>query len=118
MQPGSVQVLPGSTLILIASATSTTALVVSTIHLDTFADPTPGIGQFVSLSDWRGANCIGSPAGTYFQYVNPGGIGETDIPLERGLGVPAGGSFCAETTGGVKMDISVSGYTVPANSVP
>ena len=118
VQTGSVAVVPSTNDVLVANASATTAMVISTIHIGTFADPTPGSGQFVSLSDWRGANCSGSPTGTYFQYVTPGGIGETDIPLDPGLGVPAGGSFCAQTTGSLKVDISVSGYSAPAGSVP
>jgi hypothetical protein len=93
------------------------ALIVTTIHVDTTADPTPGNSQGLYLNVQDGS-CSGfSFVGTYFQFVNPGGIGETDIPLAPGLGVPAGDALCAIEIGSVQALVSVSGYTVPAGTV-
>jgi hypothetical protein len=101
----------------VASPPGGAALVITTVHVDTFADPTPGAGQAVDLQLGTGTTCSGF-VGTYFQTVNPGGMGETDIPLAPGLGIPAGDSLCASEFGSVKADVSVSGYTVPAGTVP
>jgi hypothetical protein len=93
------------------------ALVVTTVHLDTYADPTPGFGQYAFLVVETGTSCTGSDVGSYFQILNPGGIGEIDIPVAPGLGIPSGDALCAESGGSVGIGASVSGYTVPASAV-
>jgi hypothetical protein len=93
------------------------ALVVTTIHIDTFVDPSPGSGQNILFLISTGTSCSGSEVGSYIEYLNPGGIGETDIPMAPGLGIPEGDSLCAEAGGSVVAEVSVSGFTVPAAAV-
>jgi hypothetical protein len=93
------------------------ALIVTTIHVDVFGDPTPGNGQNVALLVENNNACTGSQVGSYFQFVNPAVLGETDIPLAPGLGIPAGGALCAFAGGAVQAEVSVSGYKVPAGTV-
>jgi len=101
----------------VASPPSGDALIVTTIHIDTASDPTPGAGQNVVLNIQTGT-CSGSQVGTYGQVVNPGSLGETDIPFTPGLAVPAGDALCGAANGSIIPEVSVTGYTVPSSEVP
>jgi hypothetical protein len=96
----------------------TSAAIVTTIHIDTFGDPAPGPGQTVDLTVEANSCTEGALVGTFFAIVNPGAIGETDLPTSPGLAVPAGDSLCAEADGSISTEVWVSGYTVPAAAVP
>ncbi len=102
----------------VAVAPTGLALIVTVIHVDTFADPTPGSGQYAEFLITAAANCTGGQVGSYTQLVNPGAVGEIDVPLSPGVPVPTGGTLCGLVSGAVRADVSVSGYTVPAASVP
>jgi hypothetical protein len=101
----------------VASPPTSSALVVTTIHVDTFVDPSPGDDQNILLLVDTGTTCTGSRVGSYLEYLNPDGIGETDVPMAPGLGIPQGDSLCAEAEGSVIAEVSVSGYTVPSAAV-
>ncbi len=102
----------------VALAPSPFALVVTTLHIDTYADPTPGAGQLDVFVVETGTSCTGSFVGNFTQVVNPGAIGETEISVTPGLGVPAGDALCADAAGSLEVENSVSGYTVPSAAVP
>jgi hypothetical protein len=104
-------------IVAIAEAPSWAALIVTTIHVGTFVDPTPGSGQFIQLVITTGG-CPGGQVGSFNLDVHPGAIGETDIPITPGVAVPAGDILCAGGVGSVQADISVTGYTVPSSEVP
>jgi hypothetical protein len=93
------------------------ALIVTTIHVNVYSDPTPGTGNNVALIVESNNACTGSQVGSFFHLVNPGGVGEIDLPLAPGLGIPSGGALCAQQNGSVAAEVSVSGYTVPAGTV-
>ncbi len=93
------------------------ALVVTTIHIDVYSDPSPGAGQYVVFVVETGTTCSGSMVGTFHPSINPGAIGPIDVPLEPGLGIPAGDALCGISGGSVGAVASVSGYTVPSSSV-
>jgi hypothetical protein len=100
----------------VAVAPSGAALIVTTIHLGTFTDPTPGSGNFIQLVITTGG-CPGGQVGSFNLFVHPGAIGETDIPLTPGVAVPAGDILCAGGVGSVQADLSATGYTVPSSEV-
>jgi hypothetical protein len=112
-----VNLTPGVGFVPVASPPSGDALIVTTIHIDTTSDPTPGPGQDVALNIQTGA-CSGSQVGSYGQAVNPGSPGETDVPFTPGLAIPAGDALCGAANGSVLPEASVSGYTVPSSEVP
>jgi hypothetical protein len=93
------------------------ALIVTILHVATFSDPTPGSGNDVEFFIVSGTNCAGTIVGSFFDVVWPGSVGEIDVPLAPGLGVPAGDSLCASQNGSVGTSVGVSGFTVPATSV-
>ena len=84
----------------VATTPSGLALVVTMIHLDVWDDPSPGTGNYV-----------------VFLSTNPGSIGEIDVPLEPGLGIPSGDALCGVEGGKVQAQAWVSGYTVPSGDV-
>ncbi len=106
-----------TTLTPVTSPPTGLALVVTTIHLDVYGDPSPGSGQAVAFFIVTGTTCSGSLVGSYGQIINPNSIGEIDVPFAPGLGLPAGDALCGQVLGSVAAEASVSGYTVPSSSV-
>jgi hypothetical protein len=102
----------------VVSAPAGDALIVTTIHLNTIDDPSPGPGLNIVLNIEPAPSCDEGQVGSYLQEVNPGSVGETDIPFNPGLAVPAGDALCALTFNGLDADVSVTGYTVPSSEVP
>lgn len=112
------QILSTDGLTQVATPPTGFALVVTTIHVDVYSDPSPGPGQAVAFLVETGTTCSGSIVGSYAQDINPGTVGEIDVPLAPGLGIPSGDALCGTSAGGsVEADASVSGYTVPSSSV-
>jgi hypothetical protein len=103
---------------LIAKPKTNDSLIVTTIHYDVFADPTPGSGENVVVEELTGSECAGSLVGSWYHYLNPATDGETDMPLAPGLVVAKGDSLCGVAEGSVDADMSVSGYTVSSTDAP
>jgi hypothetical protein len=91
-------------------------LVMTTIHVNVFANPSPGSASSVDLFVAPNAAC-NTGAGPYFEALNPGELGEQDISLGPGVNVPSGDFLCAGDFGNVQSRVAVSGYTVPAGTV-
>jgi hypothetical protein len=51
-------------------------------------------------------------------FENPATLGMTSIPVDPGVGVPAGQALWALRGGSVGVEVYAMGYTVPASSVP
>ncbi len=114
----SQDVFLGSAYSPVATPPAGLALVVTTIHVDVYADPSPGSNQVVAFDVQLGTTCSqGTQVGSYSQIINPGSLEEVDVPLEPGLGIPAGDALCGLVSGSVGAEASVSGYTVPSSSV-
>jgi hypothetical protein len=92
-----------------------TALIVTSIHMDTYDDPAPGVGHNV-IFRVQDTHC--TTRTSIVDDVTPGGVGMTVLPFETGLAVPADNALCAEQNGSEKADVYVFGYTVPASTVP
>ncbi len=94
------------------------ALIVTFIHINTIADPTPGLANGVVVLVESGTTCSSNEqVGSYLAGVNPPTVGETDLSLGPGVSVPAGDAMCALDSDKVEADGSVSGYTVPPSEV-
>jgi hypothetical protein len=100
----------------ILEAPSTAALVITSIRVDTFQNPTPGPTDTMLFQIEAGA-CAGTDVSPYGEVISPGGIGETVLPLDPGLGIPAGDSLCVGSGGGIESYVTASGYTVPSSEV-
>ena len=101
----------------VATPPSSSALIITGLHIDTYTDPTPGSGNLVEFVVETGTSCSGSFVGTFRQIVNPGTDGEIDIPLAPGLAVPSGDALCTVSGGSVAAEVTASGYTIPATAV-
>ena len=71
-----------------ATPPSGTALVLTYLHTDIGADPTPGQGNDVIYIIGNAA-CT-ARVGTFEVAINPATDGEQDTPLSPGLGIPSG----------------------------
>jgi len=115
-QPG-FQFLPSGSTVSFPAPTDS-ALVITSLRIDAYYDPSPGGGSDVFFEVETGTSCAGSMVGTYDEIVNPGGIGVTVIPLDPGVGIPEGDALCAQAgAGGMDSEVNLSGYTVPSSSV-
>jgi hypothetical protein len=95
------------------------ALIVTSIHVDVTALPAVGGANNVGLI-YGPAN---STARTEFYEfftpeVTPATVGETTIPLDAGLAIPAGWALCGFIGGTMGAQAWASGYTVPSAPVP
>jgi hypothetical protein len=101
----------------IATPKSGDALIVTSIHFDVLADPTPGGEDYIWVQEDAGSTCT-SPVGTWRYFLNPPTIGGFDLPLSPGLVVAKGDALCGLVADSVTADVSVSGYTVSSTDAP
>lgn len=97
----------------VAAPPSGKALVVKTLIIDVYEMSTPGVSAFLAFAIGKADVCE-----TGYTYLDLPGIGPFTIPFEPGLVVPAGYSLYGYQTGGVSARTTVTGYLVPASSVP
>jgi hypothetical protein len=104
---------------ILAKPPSGKALVITSIHVETFRNSTPGQTEFFRLFISSDATCSLS-APTDVEYVTPAGLVSTVLPYEPGIGIPAGKALCAKTSdvANLNADISAWGYTVAPAAVP
>jgi hypothetical protein len=87
------------------------AMIVREVRVDVFADPSPGPDE--DLTIYRDSTCTSQVAD-----VNPATVGETVLPFDPGLGIPANSGISARATGSVEAEAYVDAYSVSASSVP
>jgi hypothetical protein len=87
------------------------AMIVRDVRIDVYEDPSPGISQLVALYD-------DTTCSDLIADVNPPTIGETVLPFDPGVGIPAGSSLSMVTNGSVAAEVYTDGYSVPSNQVP
>jgi hypothetical protein len=88
------------------------ALIVRQVQIDVAADP-PGQGNFVAL--YSSTACSGGS----IRVVHTSGPGEITVPFDPGYRVRGGAGIAAKVYGAsLSVNISVSGYRVPAAAVP
>ena len=107
------ELIPADLCVVVATPPKTKALILKTIDVNTnnMTAP-PAHNKYVGIL--VGTNCSN---GRIVAFVNPPGIGLTVIPLDPGVGVPAGQSLWAQAVG-ISVDVSGTGYTVSAATVP
>jgi hypothetical protein len=115
-QSGESHPVSGGDYVPVAVSPSGLALVITVLHIDAVADPTPGSSNVQFTVD-SNSTCTGGVVGSFGQEINPGAIGETDISLEPGVGVPTGGSLCALALNGMNVQTSASGYVVGSSVI-
>jgi hypothetical protein len=97
------------------------ALVVTSIHVDTYMDSIPGSGffDFVRSSD---GSCSSASIDIEMEEVNPPGIGMTDLQYDipGGMTIPAGKALCVWSADPAHLRAAVTawGYAVASTAVP
>jgi hypothetical protein len=117
VQTGDVTMNP-SNYSVVAQPAAGHALIVTWLHYDVYADPSPGADQNLYLVEETGSTCSGSQVGSWYHFLNPATDGETDISLSPGLVVAKGDSICGLANGSVIGEVSVSGYSVSSTDAP
>jgi hypothetical protein len=97
----------------IAAPPSGKAMIVREVRINVDEDPSPGSGQDIAIYD--SADCSGS---TEVADVNPPTVGETIVPFDPGLGVPANSVLSADVGGSVAAQVYTDGYSVASSQVP
>lgn len=94
-------------------APSSRGLVITSVRVNVFANPSPGAGNgvYFYLGD---PQCRSEKIAT----VNPATLGVQQLSFAPGLPVAKGDGLYAQAGGAVDADVFVSGYTVSGGSVP
>jgi hypothetical protein len=118
-QSDDASVISAAGFAVVATPPSGSALVITSILINTKADPTPGSSAFLQTFVESGTTCNDSSplAGNFDHFVNPATLGEDDISLATGLVVPSGDALCMEAQGGIDVTSAAAGYTVPATDI-
>jgi hypothetical protein len=94
------------------------ALVVTSIVIDTYSDPTPNSSAALSfVVSSMDATCA-HQVQALITDVNPSGFGMTTIPFPSGVVIPAGRALCSAKTASIGVEIGVYGYLVAASAAP
>jgi hypothetical protein len=87
-------------------------MILRDVKIDVFSVTSTGAGQNVLV--YTGAQCDGFLVGD----VNPAMVGETVLPFDPGLGIPAGSGLSGFADGTVQAEVYTDGYSVPSATVP
>jgi hypothetical protein len=88
------------------------AMIVREVRVDVGQDPSPGVNQNVVI--YGDAMCSGNPIAD----VNPATVGETTLPFDPGLGIPAKSGLSVFVNGSVVAEVYADGYSVSSATVP
>ena len=96
----------------IFTAPADKAIVVKTLLVDTYVNPSPSQLDYIAIH--LGTDC-GSNVVLFDSTTT---VGLESIPLDPGVAVPAGQSLSVRTSGDLRAEVYGMGYTVPAGAVP
>jgi hypothetical protein len=98
------------------------ALVVTSIHVNTTYDPTPGPDQAVRIFRSSDGTCKSNTLELAMEEVNPASVGVTDLryDLPGGMAIPSGKALCLVNNDSPNLAAAVTawGYTVASSAVP
>jgi hypothetical protein len=98
----------------IAAVGTSRGLVVKSIHIDTYVNPSPGSGQAFYL--YYGP--ASSPCSNILEVANPPGIGPTVLDLGAGVALPAGNYLSVQAGGSVAAEFTAYGFTIASSQAP
>lgn len=99
----------------IATSPANKALVIESLSLNTYSNPTPGQAQNVQF--YIGPTNHG-PLAPIVAQINPPGLGLDTVNVESGIIVPSGSSLYADGNGSVQGLVFGFGYIVAAGNGP
>jgi hypothetical protein len=108
-------VFQGAGLTEVAAPLPTMALIITSIHISAFNVTATG-DPFVQFNIQSGP-CTEATQPGPFDELDTNTSGETVLPYEPGVVVPAGDVVCGESYNGLSAAVTVVGYSVPGNSV-
>lgn len=94
----------------IATPPTGKAMVVREVRINVYTNPLAGTGDQLEIYD--NPNCSGDPVGD----VNPAAVGETTLPFDPGLSVPAHSGLSAEAKV-LSAEVYTDGYAVASSQV-
>jgi hypothetical protein len=98
------------------------ALVVASVHVNTYFVSNPGPGVYVSLFRSNDGTSSTTSLDLLLEMVNPGGVGITQLQydLPGGMTIPAGKALCARISSpsSLLVEATAWGYSVPSTAVP
>jgi hypothetical protein len=97
----------------VAPVAANRALVIKSLHVDAYQDPSPGVG-IVRLSYGPSSN----PCAITLEDVNPGGIGVTALDYGSGLALPTADYLGVQVGGSVLAEVFAFGFTIPSSQAP
>lgn len=95
----------------VAQPPTSQAMVVGDVRIDVFNVSTTGPDQDIAL--YGDSTCT-----TQVGDVNPATVGETTLPFDPGLAIPAGSGMSARALGTVEAEVYTDAFAVPASAVP
>jgi hypothetical protein len=112
----------GGTCLKVIAPPAGKALVVTSIHVNTYNAATPGGGENVAFYRSSDGTCHLATLDLLMDRVNPGVVGVTllQYDLPGGLTIPAGKALCALNSDPthVGAEVTAWGYSVPSTAVP
>jgi hypothetical protein len=87
------------------------AMIVRDVRVDVFSDASPGPSENVEI--FRDTTCSQTVAD-----MNPATVGETVLPFDPGLGIPAKSGLSAFAGGAVQAEVYTDGNSVASSAVP
>ena len=105
--------------IVLATPSASHALVITSLAIDTYLDAAPGAFDYLEFFISHANATCGLSAGDV-DVLNPATIGETVVPFQPGIVVPAGRSLCVVDgdAAHLQADVFAYGYIVPAAAAP
>lgn len=110
----------GSTCVLVAKPPAGKALVITSIHVDTYTATNVGVNKNFEFFRSSDGTCKVATYDQFEEFVNPGAIGEIVLPFEPGLPIQAGKALCVRNNGpgDIAAAVSAYGYSVAPAAVP
>ena len=105
--------VPSTQCAVLATPPAGKALVITSIVVNTYQNPTPGTADYVAFYLSPAGSCS-----TLVHNVNPGGIGTTNVDLGPGIIVPNGQTLRVYHSGDNQSEIYAYGYQIAASQVP
>lgn len=100
----------------VGASPSGSALVITSLAVDTYSVSSPGTNNLVYF-DVEAGSCSGNVIGSWTTDVNPPGVGLQDVPLGSGFAIPAGDALCVYVAGSPEVNVWAAGYSVPSSEV-
>jgi hypothetical protein len=112
-----LQTVFGSTAVLVAQPPSGSALILTSLAVTVYSNPSPGIGNGFVFDINSNNSCSGSLVGSFEAVVDISGLNVVNVPIGSGVAIPAGDALCGEAIGSPEANVWANGYVVPSGSV-